>query len=194
VTRTASSNSSGAYTPFLIGKARKLNEHLPAHVTETVVAALRDGRGETTGLRLAVLGWAYKGWRRAGLWFRLRPALPLRLARAPTDDMRGAAIDTMMPIFTAAGINVVGHDPLVSPDVIGQHGGEPVGLDEAFAGTDAILVLNDHPDYSAIDIKTLLGDTRPVLIYDSWRILDANTITGLGIRYAGLGFLPASVG
>ena len=166
-------NSAGAYTPFLIGAARELNEHFPVHVAEIVVAALRDARGETTGLRLAVLGWAFKGW-------------------PPTDDMRGTAIAAMMPIFSAAGITVVGHDPLVSAEVIREYGGEPVGLDQAFAATDAILILNDHPDYRGLDVKTMLGDARPVLIYDSWRILDADTVTGLGIRYAGLGYLPTA--
>ena len=51
-----------------------------------------------------------------------------------------------------------------------------------FTGTDAVVVRNDHPDYRAIKIKAMLGDARPALIFDSWRILDADTITALGIR------------
>ncbi|GAA0546869.1 nucleotide sugar dehydrogenase [Paractinoplanes ferrugineus] len=166
-------NSAGTYEPFLVGRARELNEHLPAHVADTIVRMLREARGETRGLRLAVLGWAYKGW-------------------PPTDDMRGAAIEIMMPIFAAAGITVLGHDPMVPADVIRNYGGEPVSLDKALTDTDAVLVTNDHPDYRAIDITTMLGDARPALIYDSWRNLNADTITGLGIRYAGLGYVPAA--
>ncbi|WP_305784167.1 nucleotide sugar dehydrogenase [Symbioplanes lichenis] len=165
-------DSSGDYEPFLVGRARALNEFLPVHVAETVVGLLASSRGETRGLRLAVLGWAYKGW-------------------PPTDDMRGTPIADMMPVFSAAGITVTGHDPMVSDAVIRQYGGEPISLDKAFADSDAVLVINDHPDYRALAVTTLLGSHRPDLIFDSWRILDESAITGLGIRYAGLGYLPA---
>ncbi len=165
-------DSSGDYEPFLVGRARELNEFLPKHVAETIVRLLAEARGETRGLRLAVLGWAYKGW-------------------PPTDDMRGTPIADMMPIFSAAGITVTGHDPMVSTDVIRQYGGDPVSLDKAFADADAILVINDHPDYRALEVTALLGDARPALIFDSWRILDGAAVEALGIRYAGLGYLPA---
>ncbi|WP_236718205.1 nucleotide sugar dehydrogenase [Actinoplanes sp. TFC3] len=168
-------DSAGSYEPFLVGRARSLNEFLPKHVAETVVRLLSSQFEETRGLRLAVLGWAYKGW-------------------PPTDDMRGTPIADMMPIFSAAGITVTGHDPMVSGDVIRQYGGDPVSLDKAFTDADAILVINDHPDYRSIEVTELLGGTRPALIFDSWRILDAAAVTSLGIRYAGLGYVPVAQG
>ncbi|MBL7259988.1 nucleotide sugar dehydrogenase [Paractinoplanes lichenicola] len=165
-------DSAGDYTPFLVGQARALNEYLPKHVAEIVVRLLREIRGETRGLRLAVLGWAYKGW-------------------PPTDDMRGTPIATMMPIFSAAGITVTGHDPMVTAEVVRQYGGDPVSLDKAFTDSDAVLVINDHPDYRAVDVNAMLGDARPALIFDSWRILDADAVRAAGIRYAGLGLVAA---
>ena len=168
-------DSAGEYRPFLVGRARELNEFLPVHVAETVVRQLRELRGATRGARLAVLGWAYKGW-------------------PPTDDMRGTPIATMMPIFSAAGITVTGHDPMVSDDVIRQYGGEPISLDKAFTDSDAVLVINDHPDYRALEVTEMLGGDRPALIYDSWRILDEAAVTAAGIRYAGIGYLPAFEG
>jgi UDP-N-acetyl-D-mannosaminuronic acid dehydrogenase len=164
-------DSAGGYEPYLVGRARALNEHLPVHVADTVVRLLGEARGQTRGLRLAVLGWAYKGW-------------------PPTDDMRGTPIATMMPIFSAAGITVTGHDPMVTGDVIRQYGGEPVSLDKAFSDSDAVLVVNDHPDYRAVDVTRMLGGNHPVLIYDSWRILDGAAVEAAGIRYAALGYLP----
>ncbi len=167
-------DSAGDYQPFLVGRARELNEFLPVHVAETVVRLLSELRGTPRGLRLAVLGWAYKGW-------------------PPTDDMRGTPIRDMMPIFSAAGITVTGHDPMVTDDVIRQYGGEPISMDKAFTDSDAVLVINDHPDYRTIDVAALLGGARPALIFDSWRILDGPAIQAAGIRYAGLGYLPAAV-
>ena len=74
-------SSAGDREPFLVGRARALNEYLPVHVAATVVELIRATRGDTEGARLAVLGWAYKGW-------------------PPTDDMRGTPIAAMMPVFS----------------------------------------------------------------------------------------------
>jgi UDP-N-acetyl-D-mannosaminuronic acid dehydrogenase len=105
--------------------------------------------------------------------------------------MRGTPIATMMPVFSAAGLVVSGHDPMVSPDVIRQYGGDPISLDKAFTDSDAVLVINDHPDYRAIEISAALQAGKPLLIFDSWRILDEAAIRAAGVRYAGIGYLPA---
>jgi UDP-N-acetyl-D-mannosaminuronic acid dehydrogenase len=164
-------HSTGSREHYLVGRARELNEHLPVHVARRVVEMLREERGHTEGARLSVLGWAYKGW-------------------PPTDDMRGTPIAAMMPTFTAAGVTVLGHDPMVTDDVIRQYGGEPVSLDKAFADADAVLVITDHPDYRAVRVDAMLGGAKPALVYDSWRILDEAAITAAGVRYAGLGYQP----
>ncbi|MEU7900125.1 nucleotide sugar dehydrogenase [Nonomuraea sp. NPDC049152] len=153
-------------TTSLVGHARALNERLPSHVAERLVAMIEETFGETEGLTLSVLGWAYKGW----------PA---------TDDMRGTPIEDMMPIFTRAGLTVLGHDPLVADEVITRYGGRPVSLDKAFAEADAMLIVNDHPDYRGMEI----GDTPLRVLFDSWRILDADRLTDRGIRYAGIGYM-----
>jgi UDP-N-acetyl-D-mannosaminuronic acid dehydrogenase len=167
-------SSAGDREPFLVGRARALNEFLPGHVAATVVAQIRAARGTTQGARLAVLGWAYKGW-------------------PPTDDMRGTPIASMMPVFSEAGLTVVGHDPMVTDEVIRQYGGEPVSLDKAFSDCDAVLVINDHPDYRAIEVGSMLGANRPAVIFDSWRILDEAAVTAAGIRYAGIGYVSKAV-
>ena len=46
------------YTPWLVGQARGLNEHLPLRVAERIVALIREARGSAEGARLAVMGWA----------------------------------------------------------------------------------------------------------------------------------------
>jgi UDP-N-acetyl-D-mannosaminuronic acid dehydrogenase len=159
--------SRSGHMPELIRSARSLNEELPAHVARRMVDLMREFRGR----RLAVFGWAYKGW-------------------PPTDDMRGTPIATMMPIFDEAGIRVVGHDPLVADDVIRAYGGQPVDVPTAFATSDAVLVITDHPDYRRLDVPELLTGSPVRLIFDSWRILDATAVQDRGVRYAGLGYEP----
>jgi UDP-N-acetyl-D-mannosaminuronic acid dehydrogenase len=80
---------------------------------------------------------------------------------------------------------------MVTPDVIRRYGGEPVSLDKAFSDSDAVLIINDHPDYRAIRVESMLAAGRPQLIFDSWRILDEAAVTAAGVRYAGIGYAPA---
>ena len=155
--------------PYLVRQARALNEHLPVHVASRVVELVRREFGRTEGVRLSVLGWAYKGW----------PA---------TDDMRGTPIADMMPIFRQAGLVVRGHDPLVSDEVVREYGGEPVSLDKAFAEADAVIVVNDHPDYREIEVASRLTGSGVRVLFDSWRILDEATVRACGVRYAGIGY------
>lgn len=157
------------YVPALTSAARALNEDLPVHVAERVVEMIAPADGRT----LTVLGWAYKGW-------------------PPTDDMRGTPIAAMMPVFTAAGITVLGHDPLVTGDVIRGYGGEPVELRRGFRDADALLVITDHPHYRALDVGELLTGSRVRVVFDSWRILDGAMIAGRGVRYVSLGYEPAA--
>ena len=100
-----------------------------------MVELIRQEGGRPRGGRLAVLGWAYKGW-------------------PPTDDMRGTPVAAMMPIFRSAGLEVVGHDPMVSGDVIRGYGAEPTSLDKAFGEADAVLILTDHPDYRSMPLSS----------------------------------------
>jgi UDP-N-acetyl-D-mannosaminuronic acid dehydrogenase len=102
--------------------------------------------------------------------------------------MRGTPIASMMPIFTEAGLTVLGHDPMVPEPVIRQYGGEPVSLDKAFSDADAVLVITDHPDYRAVRAAAMFGTSKPAFVYDSWRVLDERSITAAGVRYAGLGY------
>src|SRR5438093_11754309 len=117
-----SASRATGYTPWLVGQARGLNEHLPGHVAERLVAMIRSARGSAEGARLSVLGWAYKGW-------------------PPTDDMRGAPIVPMLPLFRAAGLSLRGHDHLVGADVIRGLCAEPAAAEAAFDGADAAVVV-----------------------------------------------------
>ncbi|MFC0105737.1 nucleotide sugar dehydrogenase [Kibdelosporangium aridum] len=154
----------------LIGAARALNEELPVHVADRVVDLMREAEIKT----LLVLGWAYKG-------------------TPPTDDIRGTPIAAMTAAFSQAGLRVLGHDPLVRPQTIRDLGGEPVDMAAGFAQADAVLVITDHPEYRALDVGALLKDSEVRLVFDSWRVLDADPIVGSGIRYCGLGY-AAEVG
>ena len=158
------------YEPWLVGRARGLNEHLPGHVGRHFVELLRETRGTPAGTSVLVLGFAYKGW-------------------PPTDDMRGTPVTAIVEILRAAGIAVRGHDHIVRPDVIAGLGAAPCGLPEGFAGADGVLIVTNHPEYARLDLPRLLGTMRrPALVYDCWRVLDETAVRAAGVRCAGIGY------
>ena len=165
-----SASRAAGYTPWLVGQARGLNEHLPGHVAAQLIEMIRTTRGRAEGARLSVLGWAYKGW-------------------PPTDDMRGTPIVSMLPLLRAAGLELRGHDYLVPPAVIHELGAAPVSAESAFDGADAVLVITNHPEYAKLDLAALLPRLRrPAVLYDCWRILDEETVRSAGVAYAGIGY------
>ena len=165
-----SSSAATGHEPALIGAARRLNEAMPVRVAERLIALIRRARGSTEGARLAVLGWAYKGW-------------------PPTDDMRGAPVTPMLPLFRSAGLELRGHDYLVQPEVLAGLGATPLSVEAALAGADAVLITMNHPEYAKLDLAALLPTLRrPAVLYDAWRILDEETVRQAGVAYAALGY------
>jgi len=158
------------HQPWLIGNARRLNEHLPGHVAQRFVELLGETRGRVEGARVALLGFAYKGF-------------------PPTDDMRGAAVVPMLDVLREKKLTLLGHDALVGPEVIRGLGVAPCALEEAFEGTDGVLIVNDHPSYSRLDVAAVLPRMRrPALVYDCWRVLPIDATGRIdGIRYASIG-------
>ncbi len=161
---------SSGYEPYLVPRARSLNEALSGHVATRLLELIRAERGDTAGAAVSVLGWAYKGW-------------------PPTDDMRGTPILDMLEQFRAANVRLRGHDALVPQATIRSLGAEPVDVAGAFEGADAVLVITNHPSYQDMVLKELLPRmNRPAVLFDSWRILDESAVHAAGVRYAGIGY------
>ena len=166
-----SSSTASGYAPWLVGRARGLNEYLPLHVARRFVGLIRETRGAAAGGRALLLGFAYKGW-------------------PPTDDMRGAPVLPMLDVFRAAGLALRGHDFLVGRDVLARLGVTPCSLEEGFEGADAVIVITNHPEYAKQDLPKLLASLRrPAVLYDCWRLLDGEAVRGAGqVRYASIGY------
>ena len=66
----------------------------------------------------------------------------------------------------------------------------PCGIEEGVTGSDALLIITDHPDYARLDVEKLVKRLRrPALVFDSWRILSEDRVrTVPSVRYAGIGY------
>lgn len=157
------------YEAPMVRSAREVNEHMPIHVAEQVLALLEETVGDVRGRTVSILGWACKG-------------------SPPTDDVRGTAVEAMVPVLLQAGVRVLGHDPLVPDHVVRHLGGEPVELQEAVRAADGVVVVNDHPRYRRMDLLAEGGGQVPRFVYDAWRVLDEERLVAAGVAYAGLGY------
>lgn len=154
--------------------ARKVNESQPEQVAEQL-RHLMESLGIAKPKRIALCGLAFKG----------RPA---------TDDLRGTvAIDIFREIRNVFRLsNYVGYDPMVGPLEIEALGLNPVeSLDEAFAESELVLILNNHTQFEMMDVgrlSRLMASSG--FIYDFWGQFDPEKIDlASNVGYGGLGFM-----
>lgn len=119
--------------------ANDVNEHMPAHVVQRVVAALNRDRLAVNGATVLLLGLAYK---------------------PGTGDIREAPSDAVISGLRALGAKVSAYDRWVREEAWPE-GVERVGLDDLATRTwDLSVLLTAHPDEPA----ELLGGASPRLL------------------------------
>lgn len=160
-------------TPEITLLARRLNEKQPEEVVSFLSSYTRKLKGFPKRPRIALMGIAFKG----------RPA---------TDDLRGTMA---LPVFNSlkrhfAGAEFVGYDPVVSSSEIKKFGLKPIStLEGALQGSNLVLILNNHPVFSSMNIQILSEKMKkPGLIYDFWNSFTGTALDlAAGVSYMALG-------
>lgn len=165
------SASSLGYSPLLIRSARELNESLP----QTVAGRIRDlltGYGIVPKIaKVFLTGIAFKG-------------------NPETDDLRGSPSLSLLEAMNQVGLrNIFVHDFVANKEKLMNIGLKPTTLEKGFAEADVVVIGNNHPSYHSLNIGDLLSTThKPVIIFDSWRMIDPTSIIGINsVHYEGLG-------
>ncbi|MFQ5953581.1 MAG: nucleotide sugar dehydrogenase [Kiloniellales bacterium] len=147
--------------PELSLAARRLNERQAEEVAAHLARVTAALPGFPARPVVTLMGLAFKG----------RPA---------TDDLRGT---TARPILEACRRHIPsarfrGYDAVVRESEIRDFGLEPcVSLEDAFAGSNLVLVLNNHPVFADMPVERLADRlARPGLIYDFWNNFDAREL------------------
>jgi UDP-N-acetyl-D-mannosaminuronic acid dehydrogenase len=155
----------------LIRSARTLNERMPGEVARHLRRAIEASGRRIADATILVCGFAYRG-------------VP------ETDDMRGSPLGPFLEALGADHRATLGHDFVVSAEVIRSYGATPVALDDGFRQADAVIFLNNHPRYAALDMGALLATARrPLVFYDCWRIFRRHpALPATGVHYAGIGY------
>lgn len=159
------------YVPSLVQTARKKNEYMPGHVARDVKARLERAGKKLEDVKIFFLGFAYKG-------------VP------ETDDIRGSPAEPFIEYVSKYSSKIVGHDYVVSDELIKASGAHPVSIEEGFENADCVVFLNNSPKYAGLDIETLVQSMRkPAVLIDCWRIFgDRGLENYKDLDYGGIGY------
>ncbi|MEK9174681.1 MAG: nucleotide sugar dehydrogenase [Patescibacteria group bacterium] len=151
------------YQPLLVKDSRKISEAMVNFVAQEI---LKSVKGKSRS-KVFIMGLAFKG-------------------RPVTSDVRGStAVSLIDQIKNQVG-SVYGYDPAVNVNDIKKSGARPVKKPaEGFRKADAIVVMNNNPDFEKLDIKGLLKySNKPLFFFDTWAIFESNDLSKLeGVIY-----------
>ena len=109
--------------------------------------------------------------------------------KAGTDDLRESPSLHVIERLVAAGARVVAHDPTVSAHRNGLPGSivlAPTPLD-ACGGADALCVLTEWPEYSAVSETDVAQVMVSRSVVDARNVLDRDAWISAGFEYRGIG-------
>jgi UDPglucose 6-dehydrogenase len=125
--------------------------------------------GDLAGKRIAVWGLAFK---------------------ANTDDMRESPALTLIELLTAAGAQVVAHDP-VALDEARRRLGTAIELApqayDALQGADALAIMTDWNEYRHPDFERIKSTLRQPVLVDGRNLYASEKMLALGFRYFSIG-------
>ena len=141
----------------IIALARRTNDGMPEHVRERVRALLPEAGG-----RVCVLGVTYK---------------------PDVDDMRESpVIELIRELRLLPGVDVVVTDPHVDFE-----GSCRIGIEEAAAGADLLLLAVNHKEFKAPDFVRLAACMRHAVVLDTRNFWSGADLEAKGFAYHLLG-------
>lgn len=156
------------YQPLLINSARTVSERIVKEIADSTVAFLTRHKRTKKNPKILLLGFAFKG----------KPA---------TSDTRGSTTVMLARHLQRAGYKeLYGYDAVVANRDIRAHGVVPLrSMREGFKGADAALIMNNHPAFERLDIRTLLKESRmPFFLLDGWGLLKREEVKKVeGVEY-----------
>jgi UDP-N-acetyl-D-mannosaminuronic acid dehydrogenase len=149
----------------IVKTARKINDSMPEHVVKMTLLALKDAGKDVRGVKVAVLGTAYK---------------------ADVADSRLSPAEPIIRKLLHLGMKVVAYDPYCK-ESFGAEMAE--SLIEAVRGSDCMIIVTDHAEFKRIDLQLVKNEVKVgFIIIDARRVFDPSVVKAFGFRYYGLGY------
>ena len=151
------------YHPQVILAGRAINDNMPKHVAEMAIKGINSVGKVIKGSTLLVMGLTYK---------------------ENVPDTRESPAREMIEAFKEYGVNVYGHDPLLSKDQIEGFGVKAVeSIDDIKA--DCVVITVAHDEYRRMKAEDLVDKVMkesPVLV-DVRRVFKKEELESMGVNY-----------
>jgi UDP-N-acetyl-D-mannosaminuronic acid dehydrogenase len=151
--------------PEFISLARRINNHMPVHMSELVENALYTKGVSIQDARVTVLGAAY-------------------LENA--DDTRNTPAATLVGALQAKGAEVNLHDPYVQSWEFGPHEIEK-DIMKAAKGSDCLALVTKHQEYFSLDLDKVKAAMRTPVIVDGRNVFNMEEVIAKGFEYRCVG-------
>ncbi len=151
--------------PEFISLARRINNHMPVHMSELVENSLQARKVAIQDAKVTILGVAYL---------------------ENSDDTRNSPAATLIGALQAKGAEVVLHDPYVREWDLGPQEVER-DLMTAIKGSDCIALVTKHKEYFDLDLDKIKKAMRTPAIVDGRNVFDKDKVVAKGFEYRCIG-------
>ena len=153
--------------PFtIIEEVLKANRNHQVRIVQKVQAVFEDMENK----KIVVLGLAFK---------------------AHTNDVRDSAALPVLNKLLHYNTHIIAHDPQAIDNFKSYFHDDRIeyitDIYEATKGADAIIILTEWPEYTALDYEVIYRSMRRPLILDARNILDSRSIREMGFEYYQIG-------
>jgi UDP-N-acetyl-D-mannosaminuronic acid dehydrogenase len=160
-----------SHLPDLLSIGRRINESMPERVSQRVTRALKEVGKPPSSVQVFILGFAFKG-------------------DPETTDLRDSPTLQLVELLRGHVDKLLGFDPIVPRPELEARGIEWCPVDEGFSRADAVLFMNNHRDFTKLDVYRLAKTMKnPGVLFDGWHLFNPEEIEKIqGLRYMGLGY------
>jgi len=170
-----SCNSKGFRDDAVLGvSSRKINQKASEYPIEVLEEFCKKTNKNMTNLNILIIGIAFKG-------------------NPETNDYRGSVSLDVMSMLKKKVSRIFGWDAVITKQNINNLGFDDYDdLDDVINKSDAILILNNHPDNIISNLYENHNEDRIRLIFDGWHQLDRIDIErNPNLKYATMGYLTS---
>ncbi|MHA1962862.1 MAG: nucleotide sugar dehydrogenase [Candidatus Thorarchaeota archaeon] len=151
--------------PEFISLARRINNHMPVHVSDLVENALRAKKVPIQEAVVTILGVAYL---------------------ENSDDTRNTPAATLAASLQAKGAEVRLHDPYVENWEFGPQEMEKDIL-KAAEGAHCLALVTKHAEYYSLDLDQIKKVMKTPIIVDGRNVFDTDIVKKKGFEYRSVG-------
>jgi len=168
-----SNDGNMSYVPQFGEISRSTNKRMPEYVYQKYRKFINDNNLElhSNNIKVLVVGITFKG-------------IP------ETSDTRNSPAMDLVALLKKDGTTVLGYDQVLTINDINALGIIPVSMEEGMVASNAVFIMNNHPQNTKFDIYSCLTQTRkPFMFFDGWRLFNKYEIKSIpGVLYSTLGY------